>query len=178
MAAFWVGFPLRFHLRRSYNRFTEPAGTASRLSCCQEKGDWRSHFLKGLNQSSGAGYSGVPKRRWREVWADIKNYITLGKTEKFRYVAQGYADSLKPFLSRYVASLRPTSIKLLQSLAYTFRLRLFFHDLSQAYQMACKDLTQQIYLLRTPEDRHLFDTEKGTLLKLIKPIYAPCDSEN
>lgn len=112
----------------------------------------------------------------RFIKMTLKNYLTPEEAAKIQYVAQGYVDSLKPFLAHNFTSLCSTSIRLLLSLAFNFSLRLFSHDLNQAYLQAQEDLRLQIFLRSKPEDRHLFGMNKGTLLKLIKPLHDLYDS--
>lgn len=106
----------------------------------------------------------------------LKNYKSPDEIAKVRYVAQGFADFLKSMLAHDVTSLRPTSIRLILCIAAVLLLRLFLHDVMQAYLQAKDKLTRAVYLNPKPEDRHLFGLLTDYLLKLVKPLYGLCDS--
>lgn len=106
----------------------------------------------------------------------LKNHLTPEECAKVRYVAQGFADQLKKMLAHDVTALRPASIRLILSIASILSLRLFLHDVIQAYLQAKDKLTRSVYLQPKPEDRHLFGLLEDQLLRLVKPLYGLCDS--
>lgn len=106
----------------------------------------------------------------------LKNVDTPDETPKVRYVAQGYSDVHKQFIAHDLTTLRPTSIRLILAIAATKNLRLFTHDVTQAYLQSKEMLTRDVYLRPKVSDRHLFDVKDDELLKLNKPLYGLCDS--
>lgn len=105
----------------------------------------------------------------------LKNWITPEGCAKVRYVAQDFSDSLKHMLAHDVTALRPTSIRMIRSIAAVLKLQLFLHDVIQAYLQAKDVLTRDVYLQPKPEDLHLFGLRPDELLKIIKPLYGLCD---
>lgn len=86
----------------------------------------------------------------------LKTYLTPEETEKVRYVAEGFDNTLKRLLAHDVTALKPASIRLILCLATTCKLQIFSHDVTKAY-FQCKDkLSRQVYLCPKSEDQHLF----------------------
>lgn len=106
----------------------------------------------------------------------LKNVGTPDEAAKVRYIAQGYADAEKPFLVHDVSALRPTSIRFILSISSIMGLRLFLHDVSQAYLQSTEDMTRTVYLKPKAEDRKWFDVAENEALQLMKPLYGLCDS--
>ena len=69
-------------------------------------------------------------------------------------------------------TVRHSSIRLILSLAVTYRLRVWTHDISQAYLQSSHALTRSIYL-HPPAELGL---PAGTVPRLLKPIYGLADS--
>lgn len=106
----------------------------------------------------------------------LKNYGTLEEVPKVRYVSQGFNDSEKPYLAHDVTTLRPTSIREVLSVAPVLGMRLFTHDVTQAYIQSEEHFFTNVFLVPKERDRHLFGVTSDKALKLIKPLYGLCDS--
>lgn len=55
-------------------------------------------------------------------------------------------------------------------------LRLFAHDITQAYLHSRDKFSRQLYLRPRPKDVHLFDMEAHELLHIELPLYGVCDA--
>lgn len=106
----------------------------------------------------------------------LKNYGTPAEQAKVRYVAQEYNDRDQPYIVHDMATLRASSIRLILSTAAYHGLRLFSHDVTQAYLQSKYELSRQIYIQPKKEDMYLFGLQDGELLHLIKPLYGICEA--
>lgn len=106
------------------------------------------------------------------------NYGTVEEHAKVRYIAQGFADSKTPFLVHDVTAFRPSSIRLLLSVADTLKVRLSAHDLTQAYLQSTERMARKLYLVPKPEDGSLFHFSEDEVLLLLNLLCAFCDSDD
>lgn len=106
----------------------------------------------------------------------LKNYSTPEEFTKARFVAQGHRDRAKEFVVHNLATLRQRSTRLLVSTAANASLRLFSHDITQAYLQSGEKFSRQLYLRPRPSDMHLFDLEPDELLRIELPLYGVCDA--
>lgn len=104
------------------------------------------------------------------------NVDTPDETPKVRYDAQGYSDVHKQFTAHDLTSLHSTSTRLILTISATKSLRLFTHDVNQAYLQSKETLTRDVYLRPKVSDRHLFNVNEDELLKLDKPLYGLGDA--
>lgn len=109
---------------------------------------------------------------------ELKNFLTPKDMAKVRYIAQGFDDAPKNMLTNDVSDLGKTSIRLLLCIDAMRALRLFSHDVTQAYLQAKKMLIRVVYVRHKPGDRHLFGVAEDELLKLLKLPYSQCDSDD
>lgn len=87
-------------------------------------------------------------------------------------MAQGHSDKCKPFVVHNLATLRQRSTRLLVSTSAVMRLRVFAHDITQAYLQSRNRFTRRLYLRPRTEGRHLFDLADGQVLLLVLPLYG------
>lgn len=106
----------------------------------------------------------------------FKNFQTSEKSTEACSVAQGFADIDKPFMVHDVTALRPTSIRLILSLAARCGLRIFSQDVNQAYLHSREPFWKEVYLRPKAEERHLLGFSAHEILKLKKPLYGLYDS--
>lgn len=72
-------------------------------------------------------------------------------------IAQGYAGSDKLFLNHDVASLRPTSIRLILSFSSMLRFMVFLYDVSQVYFHSSETMSRTVYLKPRLEGQNWFE---------------------
>lgn len=75
-----------------------------------------------------------------------------------------------------VMTLRPTSIRLILSLAAICGLRLFSHEVNQMYLQSREPFSREVYLRPKAKNRHLFGVSADKILNLKKSLYGMCDS--
>lgn len=106
----------------------------------------------------------------------LKHAGTAEEMPKARYVAQGHRDRAKALVVHNLATMRQRSTRLLVSTAAVLGLRLFAHDITQAYLQSQDRFTRQLYLRPRPQDRHLFDLAEDEILRIELPLYGVCDA--
>lgn len=106
----------------------------------------------------------------------LKNHNTPQEFPKARFVAQGHRDKAKEFVVHNLATLRQRSTRLLVSTSAVLGLRLFAHDITQAYLQSRDKFSRQLYLRPRPADIHLFDMDADELLHIELPLYGVCDA--
>lgn len=99
----------------------------------------------------------------------LKNVHTADEAETLRSIAQGYADAEKTFLEHDLLALRPTSIRFIMSISSLLKLRLFLHNVSQAYLLSTEDMTRTFYLEPKEEYRKWFRGAGSQALQPLKP---------
>lgn len=75
-----------------------------------------------------------------------KNRETENEIAKSRYVAQIHTDKMKDIRVHDVSPLRQKSTKIILSYASIKRVRVFSHDVKQAYLQSKHELSREIYL--------------------------------
>lgn len=106
----------------------------------------------------------------------LKNCLTPDKTANVRYVPQGFKDLLKGSLAHAVTALRPASICIILCIVAILNMRLFSHDVTQAYPQSKEKPSRRAYLCPKDEYRQFLGVGKGELLRIDKPLYGLCDS--
>lgn len=101
---------------------------------------------------------------------------TPDETPSFRHFFQEYSDVHKQFIAHDLTALRPTFIRVILAIVATKNLRLFSHDVAQAYLHSKETLPYDFYLRPKVPDRRLFNFNDDEVSKLGKPLYALCDS--
>lgn len=106
----------------------------------------------------------------------LKNHMTPAEVAKARYVAQGHNDPDKEFIVHDTIILRISSIRIILSCACLLLLRLFSHDVTQAYSQSKDKLTRKIYVKPKLKDLEIFGISDDELFELIFPLYGLCDA--
>eukprot|EP00168_Porphyra_purpurea_P020863 TRINITY_DN895_c0_g1_i6.p1 TRINITY_DN895_c0_g1~~TRINITY_DN895_c0_g1_i6.p1 ORF type:complete len:1091 (+),score=259.84 TRINITY_DN895_c0_g1_i6:1132-4404(+) len=106
----------------------------------------------------------------------LKNVGTKDEGVKARFVAQGHRDKAKDFVVHNLSTLRHRSIRVLVSTAANLGMRLFAHDITQAYLQSEDRYSRRIYLRPRPADRQYFVLEEDELLLLLRPLYGVVDA--
>lgn len=97
----------------------------------------------------------------------LKNVGSKDEMAKGRYVAQGQSDQAKPFVVHNLATLRQRSTRLLVSTSAILGIRVFAHDITQAYLQSEELFARELYLRPKPQDRHLFDIKSDEVLLVV-----------
>lgn len=106
----------------------------------------------------------------------LKHVGTPNEVPKARFVAQGHRDKAKALVVHNLATMRQRSTRLLVSTAAVLGLRIFAHDITQAYLQSQDTFTRQLYLRPRVQDRHLFDLADDEILRIELPLYGVCDA--
>lgn len=106
----------------------------------------------------------------------LKNLGTPNETPKVRFVAQSYNDREKTSMVHDASTLRFSSIRVVISVANILGVRLFSHDVTQAYLQSREKLSRKVYIQPKTEDLATFGLKDGDLLELQKPLYGLCDA--
>lgn len=104
----------------------------------------------------------------------LKNYQTPEEMAKARYVAQGYGDKDKGKIVHDTSTIRPSSIRIILSIAAILLLTLFSHDVTQTYLQSKDKLTRRVYIRVKKKDLETFGINEDELLELVKPLYGLC----
>ncbi len=108
-----------------------------------------------------------------------KFVLTLKSSEagspqhKARYVIGGHRDRMKKLMVHTSQTLQPSSIRLLLAVAALFAFDVWTSDVRQAYLQSTEPLSREIYI-RNPAPEFLLEDRQA--LKVLKPLYALCDS--
>eukprot|EP00170_Pyropia_yezoensis_P002393 contig_10047_g2397 len=95
----------------------------------------------------------------------FKKVGTNNEMPKSRLVGQGHRDRAEPFIVHSASALRQSSTRLLVSTSSVLGIRLFLHDVDQAYLQSKDKLTRDIYLKLSREDAALFNLAEDEFLK-------------
>lgn len=98
---------------------------------------------------------------------EIKNPGTNKATEKSRLVVQAYNDREKEFVLTKSPTIQRVSQRIILALSAMLPLDFYLRDITQAYVQSSTELNRDLYI-RPPIEF----AEKGTILKVIKPLYG------
>lgn len=101
----------------------------------------------------------------------IKQPNTEEELYKARFIVQGHKDKEKGFIIHISKTVRHKNIKILLTLAATYKLKVKGQDVKQAYIQA-HDLARDVYVI--PDQR--FNLASNIVLKLLKPLYGLTES--
>lgn len=91
---------------------------------------------------------------------------------KAGYVVRGHQEKEKGRLEHTITTVRQISTRMLSAIAAVFRLRLWGHDITQAYLQSARKLMRDVYLKPSME----LELSSEQLLKLLEPLYGLADS--
>lgn len=119
--------------------------------------------------------AGANVLRGRMVYT-LKNKGTPDEAPKALYMVQGNNDQVKLLVVHNLETPRQLSTCLLVSTAAVLRLRLFAHDITQAYLQSQGGYSRKIYLRPSAANTHLFGLQEDEVLLLLRPLYGICDA--
>lgn len=100
----------------------------------------------------------------------LKNHGAPKEKAKVPYVAQVYIGCDQLEIVQDTANIRPSSTRLILSIATLDCFQLFSHDITQAHLQSKNKLTRRIYFHVKNEDPGTFAVREDELLELIKPL--------
>jgi hypothetical protein len=109
---------------------------------------------------------------------EVKHKGTDQAFEKSRLVVQAYNDQGKELILTQSPTIQRVSQRLILALAPTLNCSVYVRDISQAYVQSTTHLNRDFYVRPPPEIDNILHLEKGTILKVIKPLYGIPEAGN
>lgn len=106
----------------------------------------------------------------------LKNIKSKDQNVKALYSAQGHRDRDKPCMVHEIATLRSSSIHMILSVTAIKSLRVFSHDVNQAYVQSKDKVSRRIFILPKQEYLDILCITDNEFLELLRPIYGVCNA--
>lgn len=100
----------------------------------------------------------------------FKNLWTPNELANLRYVAQGFKESYKTYMVHDTATMPAASFRQKISAVAVNALRVFSHDVTQAYLQSKEKVTRKIYIRPKREDFGIFGLDEEELLQLRRSL--------